>query len=568
MLAPVFHQELVTSARRARYFLWRVLYAGLLLIVMLFVYLISYAMEEEWSYQIGSTFARQYLQSFAVLQLAAVMLLGPAVSAGAIARERERRTIEYLFTTHLTSVQIVLEKLAAAISQLSLAVLAGVPVLAIAMLLGGITSEELFDVSLITFSTLVAVTSVSLAASTICRRAREAVSVTYGLLFALMLGPVLLSGLTRGSMLAGTAVQISEAVQSVNPLSVLVLVLDTGSQPAAVRSALSWMCGVHLAVSFMLVAICAWGLRRVALHTGAPFRPRAQTRRWSRLHVDLGSRPLIWKEMFASRNHSRLARVGRGFLGVVMALAMLGTLWQFIDCALRDRWSQFAGFAMFMATVLASISILLAAAWASNTIATERERETWVMLISTPLEAREILFGKLAGSLYAARLTLLPVGFVWLLAAVAEPRLIPSIPFTLVGLAAAAIGLSMLGMMFSFWCANATRALGATLACVFTATVLGTCCMMPLGVFNPLYLLLFPAVANQMLMEAPSSLSWPMAIFALVYGIVWVVGVAVYLGGAWALWAICVANFDRLSGRIDLKLRSMPAPQPQPAAIQ
>jgi ABC-type transport system involved in multi-copper enzyme maturation permease subunit len=360
MLGPVFHQELVTSARRARYFLWRVLYAGLLLVVLLFVYLLSYAMTGSWSYQIAAVFARQYLQSFAVLQLGAVMLLGPAMAAGAIARERERRTIEYLFTTHLSSAQIVLEKLAAAISQLSLAVMAGIPVLAIAMLLGGITSGELFDVSLVTFSTLVAVTSISLAASTICRRAREAVSMTYALLFIVMLGPVLLAGLTRGSVLATPALQVSEAIQLINPLSVMLLVLDPGSTPDAVRSALWWMCSIHLTVSLVLVSLCAWGLRRVALHAGSPIRPRSANRRWSRLHYDLGSRPLIWKEMFASRNHSRLARLGRGVLVALVGLAMLGTLWQFIDCGTSNRWPAFGGFALFMSGVLESISVLLA----------------------------------------------------------------------------------------------------------------------------------------------------------------------------------------------------------------
>ncbi len=107
-----------------------------------------------------------------MLQLAAVLLLGPAVAAGLIARERERRTIEYLFTTHLTSAEIVLDKLAAAIAQLTVAVLAGVPVLAIAMLLGGITLEQVLLSRWSTLSTMLVVTSISLAASAVSPRSR------------------------------------------------------------------------------------------------------------------------------------------------------------------------------------------------------------------------------------------------------------------------------------------------------------------------------------------------------------------------------------------------------------
>ncbi len=196
MSAPVFALELVTSARRARYFLWRVLYAALLLAVLILVYLISFGLEET-TIAAAAEFAQSYLQSFALLQLAAVLLLGPAVTAGAIARERETRTIEYLFTTHLTSAEIVLQKLAAAIAQLTVAVLAGVPVLSIAMLLGGITPEKVLAVTVVTMSTIAAVTSVSLAASTISPRSREAVAAAYGILFLAIVGPAILSGLAR-----------------------------------------------------------------------------------------------------------------------------------------------------------------------------------------------------------------------------------------------------------------------------------------------------------------------------------------------------------------------------------
>jgi ABC-type transport system involved in multi-copper enzyme maturation permease subunit len=275
-------------------------------------------------------------------------------------------------------------------------------------------------------------------------------------------------------------------------------------------------------------------------------------RRWLRLR--LKDRPLLWREMFAARSHSRLARVCRGLLLTAIVLAMLGTLWQFADCAGTSRWNDFLALAMWLGTILESLGLLLAAAWASNTIASERENETWTTLISTPLEASEVLIGKLAGSLYAARLVVPPLALVWLLAAIAEPRFMPAIAGTLLGLAAAAVAVGMVGIAFSFWCDNATRALGATLASLFAAVTLGTCCIFPFGFINPLYLLVLPGFMNLFALHAPAEATWPLAVASLFYGGLWLLGIVVHLIGAWLLWFYCVQRFDRLAGRIDARV--------------
>ncbi len=296
--------------------------------------------------------------------------------------------------------------------------------------------------------------------------------------------------------------ELAAALQVANPLSVINVVLDSGTRPAAERfAAVQTMTAVHLALAAVLVIFSAWGLRRFSL-AGGSIAAATQWQRRRTLRPPLKDRPLVWREMFANRSYSRLARVGRGLLAVLVVLAMLGAMWQFADCWTTNRGDRFVGFAMWMGTILESLGLLLAAAWASNSIAAEREKETWTTLVSTPLEAREIVFGKLAGSLYAARATFVPLALVWFLAAISEPRFIPAILLTLIGLLAAAAAGSMLGIFFSFWCASATRALGATLGSVFGAMTLGTCCIFPLGIFNPLYLLLFPGFATFLWIEA------------------------------------------------------------------
>ena len=142
---PIFAVELLTSARRARYFLIRVLYA----LVLLFMLWITYEQWRQWqnvseinNIAAVANLTAQFFSVFAWVQMLAVVFLGPAMVAGAIATERERRTIEYLFASQLSNAEIVLGKLFARTIHIVYLVLVGVPVLALAMLMGGIAPKR------------------------------------------------------------------------------------------------------------------------------------------------------------------------------------------------------------------------------------------------------------------------------------------------------------------------------------------------------------------------------------------------------------------------------------------
>ena len=121
------------------------------------------------------------------------MVLAPAMVAGTIASERERRTIEYLFASQLSNAEIVLGKLAARLVHVVYLVLVGVPVLALMMMLGGIAPEALLLLFIVTLSSMLAVCSLAMAVSVWSLRAREAVTRAYLVLFVLLVLPPLLS---------------------------------------------------------------------------------------------------------------------------------------------------------------------------------------------------------------------------------------------------------------------------------------------------------------------------------------------------------------------------------------
>src|SRR5262249_22152115 len=111
LFGPIFSIEMVTSARRTRYLAARLTYALILLAVLLMGYSGFY-----WSQTDArgiSRFVGEFFVVFSALQLLVVVALTPAMVAGTISQEHERRTLDYLLASQLTNSEIVLGKLAA-----------------------------------------------------------------------------------------------------------------------------------------------------------------------------------------------------------------------------------------------------------------------------------------------------------------------------------------------------------------------------------------------------------------------------------------------------------------------
>src|SRR5205085_2154923 len=70
-------------------------------------------------------FAEWFFYTVMVVQFAAVLFLTPAYTAGAVAEEKDRKTLEFLFATDLSNREIVLSKLASRIFTMALIVLTG-----------------------------------------------------------------------------------------------------------------------------------------------------------------------------------------------------------------------------------------------------------------------------------------------------------------------------------------------------------------------------------------------------------------------------------------------------------
>ena len=150
-IGPLFWYELQRLPRR-RLHLWRVLYAGALLLGLVVVYLRTFpglpplealANPGELDRAGNAAFAETFLMAFLAVQQIAVIVLTPLYAAGSIADEKERRTFDFLLSSPLPHYQILLGKLLARLVYVGSIIAVGWPVLMLTFLFGGVDPEHL-----------------------------------------------------------------------------------------------------------------------------------------------------------------------------------------------------------------------------------------------------------------------------------------------------------------------------------------------------------------------------------------------------------------------------------------
>ena len=197
-VGPVLRYELITTARRGRYYLARTVY-GAVLLFLLWGQFASWefdhpagATPEELHQFAGSTFI-----VFAQAQVATLLFLLPALVAGVIADESHRKTLHYLLASRLSSLEIVLGKLGARLLHVGVFVALGLPVVCLLALYGGLDPEKVISIYVGTFTTVLSVSGLSIFISVLARRPRDAILVAYTLEALWLLGPPVIQDLAR-----------------------------------------------------------------------------------------------------------------------------------------------------------------------------------------------------------------------------------------------------------------------------------------------------------------------------------------------------------------------------------
>ena len=565
LLGPIFQVEMVSTARRGRYFLLRLVYGLLILLVLWGSYAGVSSYSQGTSIQASARMASTFFAAFCSLQLMAILLVGPAMAVGTIATERERRTIEYLFVSDLSNAEIVLGKLTARLLLLGKLILVGLPVLFIFRLLGGIPARLLLASFLVAGSSAVLVTSVSLCVSVWSPRSRDATVRVYLLLFVMLVVPSICIGLGtaggffRSAFWQSLVMPVAGFLASLNPLVMFGAVMGSSAMGVALdMQAVFEMAGRQLLTSlgFVLLAIAA--VRRVHLRS-ATRGETSRRRDWSlsrlRWKRPLGRRPMIWKELFAATAASRLGLIGTVCLAIILATILGFTIWFFLMAVGETGWQRdsFLEYLATQNTMLGTGVLLLLAGRAAGGVTHEKERDCWTSLLATPLSGREIMWAKWLGNFYWLRWPLLLMMLTWFLGVLLEPEYLLASIFTAGTFLISAGFVITVGLNYSLRSKTTLRAMGATLATVFFigGGYLFCCCPVMMGssggdeMFVILagcipFLLVYPSIAVFEHGEAELAL------------LAYIVGNFGYLIVTFVLSMTMTEDFDRINGRVHL----------------
>jgi ABC-type transport system involved in multi-copper enzyme maturation permease subunit len=499
VFGPVFFYDLVRLGRRGRYFLLRTLYAGGLLALLGWVYLI-WLMDNSNDGAIRANdmaeFAGSFFYMFIAVQFAVVVVLTPGYVAGSIAEEKDRKTLEFLLATDLRNREIVLSKVTARLLNLLMIVLTGLPILSLLQFLGGVDPNLVLAGFAATGMTMASLAGLSILCSVWARRPRDAIAFTYLLAAAylilsgmswLLLVPSLGLAQLPSTQSWASPVTVEDLVKwfnAGNPVSAFVLLSEAIDSGGRLDDLLPVQLWEYVLFNGLVALVCTtWAvlrMRPVALRQlQGPANGKVRRRRhWHRPRP--GNQPMLWKELFAEPSF----RLNRLIWAVLVLLILVSfvpfgcILWAFISEWLTQYSNAFEDLAeatniwvRAAGTPVACLLLLAVAVRASNTFSGERDRQTYDSLLTSPLECSSILFAKWLGSIASVRWAALWLLAIWVLGVAAGGLHVLAVPLLATAWLVFAAVVASLGTWFSLVSQTSLRATVWTLLATVAASV-------------------------------------------------------------------------------------------------
>jgi ABC-type transport system involved in multi-copper enzyme maturation permease subunit len=396
-LGPVFVYESLLASRRWQVYAGRSLFVFVMLVGMAIVWIGNSHLAlkpgtRQPTLQMMAKVGQGFFYALAGIQISLVMLAAPAAAAGAVCMDRARGSLLHMLVTDLSDAEIVLGKLGARLTPIIGMIACGVPVAALAALLGGIDFGALAGAFVVSLALTVFGCVLALAISVWAAKTHEVLMAVY------MIEGIWLLSIPFWWALAGPRVPPAWLEKS-HPF---VLVFAPYNKPGFV-SAVDYavFVGVLLALSAMLVALTIARLRAVVVQqSGRPEKAgRRLPERVARLFPTLAGpsldgNPVLWREWHRNRP-SRLAGRIWGSLTVVTALLAAWGTYDLVIHGYSPSGPGGLGLAMILTLIF---GFLMLSATAPTALAEERVRGSLDVLLATPLSTRSIVAGKWWGA--------------------------------------------------------------------------------------------------------------------------------------------------------------------------
>jgi len=454
---PLLAKDLVETANRRRTYVMRVVYALLLYSAALLIYVGTTDAFHKTGFQLLGT-GEELLNITFGLQCVGICLFMPAMSVGAITIEKEKNTLTLLFLTRLGPWTILFEKYLARVVNMASYLLISLPLFGIAYSLGGVTQLELWSAiwTLLIFSAQVG--AICMACSAFFQSTAAAFIWAYLIGAGLYLLPpiwlkflginvyqpiadalaVRVNGLVAPchyylvavigpalSILGYSPADIAD-IQTFKPitshssdfhfvflpLGIHVVTFYPGSTTPAAWHILVRTIPIAFTILICLVLARRWLVSRAAVTSNNRlmkalrgidrFFHRVNQNRWTKGRVLINDseelplyRPIAWRE---TRKRA---------FGTVRYLIRMLILIEFPTAAIcltfltlslgHGGYSNRSDIMISMSFLLWILSLLFLISKAATALPSERLRETFDVLLATPIETREIVKQKFAG---------------------------------------------------------------------------------------------------------------------------------------------------------------------------
>ncbi len=150
MIGPVFTREVTIAPRRERTYIARSAYAGFLLLLISTAWLVMTGTQLIRDPGDFARFGSTLFLLLAPLQMTLGLFFSAMLSAGAVAQEKDRKTLILLLLTHLSNSELVLGKLLSSLLMVLTLLSVSIPIFLLTALFGGVSGAQIFRVFLVT----------------------------------------------------------------------------------------------------------------------------------------------------------------------------------------------------------------------------------------------------------------------------------------------------------------------------------------------------------------------------------------------------------------------------------
>lgn len=507
LIGPVFTREATILPRRPRLYFLRVVYATALLVLMCTAWLVIAGTQVIRNVGDLARFGAVLFQILAPLQMALVVFLAALQSAGAIAQEKDRKTLILLLMTRMTNSEVVLGKVGASLLPVLVMLATALPLFMSIQLFGGVSSAQVFRVLAVTLATALAAGSLGAMLAFWREKTFQTLALT-ALTLVFWVGGWEAVGLIEG---ADPVFGIGWATWSTGFSPLRAILIASGSVVPSDEGLGLLGHGVNLffvvsaGVTVLLCGVAIWrvriwnpsrelrprqaeeeraasiwGAEHDAASAGDVTRTRESTAEVQRAgHVDARVRkadgktrqvwdnPILWREI-RTWAYGKKVIVIRVAYGILFALIMVG-LHRATETGetLISEARTTTDLATRLLAPFFLLSLVIVNALAVNSITNERDGRSLDLLLVTELSPREFLFGKLGGVFWVTKeMVVLPVVAAVYLGARGGISL-ENLSYLLGGLAVMYVFVAMLGIHCGMIYSNSRTSIGVSLGTVF-----------------------------------------------------------------------------------------------------